>query len=120
VCSEAKRSSDAQTYVDQLTQVDSAIAQAYQLSQAFLALVRERRGDKIKVWMTEAMKSGSEPLSRFAQGLQVDLVAVKAGLARPWSNGPVEGQITRLTRLKRQGYGRAGFPLLRQRVRQAV
>jgi transposase len=120
VCPKAKRSPDAQTYVDQLTQLDPSIAQAYQLSQAFLALVRERWGDELEAWMTEVMKNGSEALARFAQGLQEDLAAVKAGLTLPWSNGPVEGQITRLKMLKRQGYGRAGFPLLRQRVMQAA
>jgi transposase len=55
-------------------------------------------------------------LARFAQGLQEDLAAVKAGPNLPWSNDPVEGQITRPKLLKRQGYGRAGFPLIRQRV----
>jgi transposase len=120
VCPKAKRLPDAQTYVDQLTQVDPSIAQAYQLSQAFLTLVRERRGDALDAWMTAATHSGIETLARFAQGLQEDLAAVAAGLTLPWSNGPVEGQITRLKLLKRQGYGRAGFPLLRQRVGQAA
>jgi transposase len=88
---EAKRSQDAQLYVDQLTQADAAIAQASTLSQAFLALVRERRGDELDAWMTEATASGIEALARFAQGLQEDRAAVKAGLTLPWSNGPVEG-----------------------------
>jgi transposase len=70
--------------------------------------------------MTEAMQRGSEALARFARGLQEDLAAVRAGLTLPWSHGPVEGQITRLQWLKRQDYGRAGFPLLRQRVIQAA
>jgi transposase len=120
VCSEAKRSPDAQMYIDQLTQVAPSIAQAYQLSQAFLALVRERRGDELETWMTEAMKSGSEPLARFAHGLQEDLAAVKAGLTLPWSNGVTEGHIHRLKLVKRQSYGRAGFALLRQRVLHAA
>ncbi len=120
VCPEAKRAQDAQMSVDQLTKADPAIAQAYTLSQAFLALVRERRGDALAAWMTEATTSGIEALARFAQGLQEDLAAIKAGLTLPWSNGPVEGHITRLKLLKRQGYGRAGVGLLRQRVMQAV
>jgi len=90
------------------------------LSQAFLAHVRERRGDELKTWMTEAMKSGSEPLARFAHGLQEDLAAVKAGLTLPWSNGVTEGHIHRLKLVKRQSYGRAGFALLRQRVLHAA
>ena len=45
VCPDAKRSPDAQTYLDQLTaRWTRSMAQAYQLSQAFLTLVRERRG----------------------------------------------------------------------------
>jgi transposase len=120
MCPAAKRSQDAQLYVEQLPQVDQPIAQAYTLRQAFLALVRERRGDALEVWMTEAAASGIEALARFAQGLHEDLAAVKAGLTLSWSNGPVEGHINRLKLLKRQGYGRADVALLRQRVMQAV
>jgi transposase len=57
---------------------------------------------------------------RFARGLQDDLIAIKAGLTLEWSNGATEGQIHRLKLLKRQGYGRAGFALLRRRVLHAA
>jgi transposase len=120
MCPNAKRSPDAQAYISHLTAVDPAIAQAYQLSRAFLTLVRERRGDALDAWMTAATHSGIERLARLAQGLQADFAAVNAGLTLPRSNGPVEGQITRLKLLKRQGYGRAGVLLLRQRIRQAA
>ena len=76
--------------------MDPSIAQAYQPSQALLALVRERRGDELEAWRTAATYSGSEALARFAHGLQENLAAVNAGLILPWSHGPVEGQITRL------------------------
>ena len=39
----------------------------------------------------------------------------KRGSRLPWSNGPVEGQITRLKLLKRQMFGRASVPLLERR-----
>lgn len=120
VCPAAKRSQDAQMYINQLTQGDATIAQAYTLSQAFLALIRERQGDELEGWMTKATASGIEALARFAQGLQEDLAAVTAGLTLPWSNGPVEGHVNRLKLLKRQGYGRADVGLLRQRVLQAA
>ncbi len=80
----------------------------------------ERRGDALEAWITEAAASGLEALARFAQGLRDDLAAVKAGRTLPWSNGPVEGHVNRLKMLKRQGYGRAGVGLLRQRVMQVV
>ena len=54
VCPATKRSADAQTYLDQLCQMDAGVARAYALSQAFLAIVRERRGDDLEAWMAEA------------------------------------------------------------------
>jgi transposase len=120
VCPAAKRSSEVQTYLAQLCQVDASVARAYALSQAFLAMVRERRGDDLEAWMAEATHSGIDELARFARGLQEDLSAITAGLTLEWSNGVTEGHVHRLKLLKRQGYGRAGFALLRQRILQAA
>jgi transposase len=83
-------------------------------------MIRERRGTNLKAWMAETMHSGIEALARFARGLQDDLSAVTAGLTLGWSNGVTEGQIHRLKLVKRQGYGRASFALLRQRVLHAA
>ena len=60
--------------------MDAGIARAHALSRAFLAMVRERRGEDLEAWMTEAMDSGIDALTGFARGLQEDVVAVKAGL----------------------------------------
>ena len=70
VCPAAKRSQDAQTYVEQLCQVDAGVARANPLIQAFLAIARERRGHDLEAWMAEATHSGIEELARFARGLQ--------------------------------------------------
>ncbi len=70
----------------------------------------------LEAWITVATNSGIDALARFARGLREDLAAVTSGLSLPWSNGPMEGQITRLKLLKRQSYGRAGSALLRQRI----
>jgi transposase len=120
VCPAAKRSLEAQTYVDQLCQVTTRMARANVLMQAFLTMVRERRGADLEVWMAEAMHSGIDELARFARGLQEDLSAVTAGLTLEWSNGATEGHMHRLKLMKRQGYGRAGFALLRPRVLQVA
>jgi transposase len=120
VCPAARQSHEAQTYIAQLCQMDVDIARAHALSQAFLGLVRERRGTDLKAWMAAAISSGIAALARFARGLQDDLTAVTAGLTLEWSNGVTEGHIHRLKLLKRQGYGRAGFVLLRQRVLHAA
>jgi transposase len=120
VCPAAKRSTEVQTSLDQLCQVDTHIARAYTLSQAYLARVRERRGEAVEAWMAEAIDSGVVAFARFARGLQDDLRAIIAGLTLEWSNGVTEGQVHRLKLMKRQGYGRAGFALLRQRILQAA
>jgi transposase len=100
--------------------MDASITRAYRLTQAFLAMVRERRGHDLEAWMAEATSSGIEEVARFARGLQDDLAAIKAGLTLAWNNGVTEGHVHRLKLLKRQGYGRAGFALLRRRVLQAA
>ena len=120
MCPPAERTREAQRYLDQLCATAAGMARAYGLSQAFLAMVRERRGAHLQAWMADALHSGIEALARFARGLQEDLAAVTAGLTLPWSNGVTEGHVHRLTLVKRQGYGRAGFALLRQRVLQAA
>ena len=45
---------------------------------------------------------------------------VSSRLTLPTSNGLVEGKVNKLKLIKRMGYGRAGFPLLRQRVLHAL
>jgi len=49
-----------------------------------------------------------------------DKAAVKAGLTWSINNAQVEGHVTELKLMKRTMYGKAGFPLLRQRVLHAV
>jgi transposase len=90
------------------------------VTHALLALARERRGRDLEAWIMAATDSGIDALACFARGLQEDLAAITAGLTLAWSNGHVEGQITRLKLLKRQSYGRAGFALLRRCVLQAA
>jgi len=120
VCPAAKRSDDAQRYLDQLCHVETHVARAYALSQDFLAMVRERRGHDLEAWMAEASQRGIEERARFARGLQEDLAAITAGLTLAWSTGVTEGHLHRLKLVKRQGYGRAGFALIRPRVLQAA
>ncbi|MBA3823479.1 MAG: transposase [Ktedonobacterales bacterium] len=55
-------------------------------------------------------------LRRFVQAVRRDEAAMRAGLDLPWSQGQIEGQMTRLKLIKRQGYGRAKLQVLRQRV----
>ena len=94
VCPEAKRSPDAQTYVDQLPQADPSMAQAYQLSQAFLTLVRERRGDVLEAWITEATHSGIETLARSPRACRRTLRPSKPGSACRGATAPSKDRST--------------------------
>jgi transposase len=88
----------------------------YQLVQAFLQIVHTRKGEQLDSWIRTVRACHIRELSSFVTGLERDKAAVLAGLTLSASNGQVEGQITKLKLIKRMMYGRAGFPLLRQRM----
>jgi len=52
----------------------------------------------------------------FANGVLKDKATVAAAITSPWSNGQIEGQITKLKLVKRQMYGRGKLDLLQARV----
>ena len=58
-------------------------------------------------------------MQSFVLTIEHDKAAVVAGLTLAQNNGLVEGHGNLLKLIKRMGYGRAGFPLLRQRVLHA-
>ena len=107
-------------YLDRLQGAHTAVATAYRLTQTFATMVRERGGEQLDDWLAEAEGGEVAALRRFAKGLRKDLAAVRAGLTERWSNGPTEGFVHKLKLVKRQAYGRAGFPVLRQRVVRAA
>jgi len=88
---------------------------AIHLTQGFAELVRQQP-EQLDSWLAQAKSSALKQFQRFAEGLEEDYAAVKAGMTLPISNGQVEGQVNRLKMLKRQMYGRAGFNLLQRRV----
>ncbi len=83
-------------------------------------MLRARTGDKLDAWLDQVDQSGLPELQSFAAGIKKDKDAVRAGLTWWIKNGVVEGSVTKLKLIKRQGYGRAGFPLLRKRVLHAL
>jgi hypothetical protein len=66
-------------------------------------------------WLTNCPASEMPELVNLANGLPRERAAVQNALILPYSNGQVEGQITKLKILQRQSYGRAKLDLLRQR-----
>jgi transposase len=115
-CKEEQRLEWQKAYLARLCQADREIAQTYELIQGFTTMLRERQGDQLDAWLKVVKEQGVAELQSFAQGLERDYDAVKAGLTLPWSQGPVEGHVQRLKLIKRQAYGRASFNQLRKRV----
>lgn len=101
-------------------QVSATLKRAYHLVQDFLDLVQKREGERLDAWLETVAKSGLSELQSFASGIEKDKDAVRAGLIWSINNGMVEGHVNKLKLIKRQGYGRAGFPLLRKRVLHAL
>ncbi|MEU1801537.1 hypothetical protein [Streptomyces sp. NPDC019937] len=62
--------------------------------RSFAVMLTERQGKRLPDWLD----------------------AVITDLTLPWGSGVVEGHVNRIKMLKRQMFGRAGFPLLRKRV----
>jgi transposase len=107
---------DEHDLLKQLIESCSDAAKAYALAQSFTQMVRDRDEGAVDRWLEAVEESGLQELRSFAAGLRRDEAAVRAGLSLPWSQGQVEGQVNRLKLIKRSGYGRANFDLLRQRV----
>jgi Transposase len=91
---------------------------ALDLAEELAGMFRQSVTKPLADWLKEAEDSGIGELRSFADGIRQDQAAVQAAITEPWSNGPVEGQVNRLKVIKRSMYGRAGFALLRARVRR--
>lgn len=100
----------------QLLESRAELEPIYQLAQRFVRLLSEGDLQALQPWLGQAQACSWSQVRALARGLSDDLAAVQAALSSPYSNGPVEGQITRLKLLKRQGYGRASLELLRARL----
>jgi transposase len=113
---QAQLTADQRALIERICQTNADLHELYQLGQDFVLMVKQRRARRLDGWLARAHQSSSVELRGFASGIKRDYAAVKAALSLPWSQGQVEGQITRLKFLKRQMYGRAHFDLFRSRV----
>jgi len=117
-----KKSLDEVEQEDQATfcQASPTLKRTYHLVADFMQMVRNREGHRLDTWLERVTTSDLPELESFAAGVEKDKDAVRAGLTWPINNGQVEGQVTKLKLIKRTMYGKAGFPLLRQRVLHAI
>jgi transposase len=108
------------TYLKELREPGEEVSRAYGLTKGFCAMLRRLGGKHPDAWMESVEESDVVELRRFAQSPKKDEAAARAGLTLAWSQGQTEGQVRKLKLVKRQGYGRAGFELLRSRVLRAA
>lgn len=90
-----------------------ALGTARDLMERFHRMLRAGDAEALTPWLADTSDS---LLASFGKGIRADLNAVRAALTEPWSNGQIEGQITKLKLVKRQMYGRARLDLLRARL----
>jgi hypothetical protein len=113
-----QRTPDERRWVEAVIASHPKAATDEDLAQRFRQIFEDRDSDGLKGWLARSVASQITELKRFVTGLQRDYEAVTASIQQHWSNGQVQGQVHRLKLLKRQMYGRSGFPLL-QRQRRA-
>jgi transposase len=107
-----------QAVLARMEQASPAFGQLHRLTVQFTEMLRKRQVEQLRPWLSAAQASELRELKSLAEGMERDYAAVEAALRLPYSTGPVEGNINRLKLIKRSGYGRAGFDLLRLRVLQ--
>ncbi len=101
--------------LDRLRAACTPAATAYPLLQEIARAIREQDPVRLDTWLEAAACCGVPDLATFAVGLRRERAELLAALTLPWSTGPVEGHITRLKLIKRQGYGRCGLDTLKWR-----
>jgi len=112
---------EEQEQLSKLRLIHPEVDRAYDLVQQFARMLRTRTGAQcLDPWLDQVEHSNLPELQSFACGIEKDKDAVRAGLTWRINNGMVEGHVTKLKLIKRQGHGRAGFPLLRKRVLHAL
>ena len=111
-----KLKDDERGLSERLLSRDNGLALGYDLVQRFRLLLEDRDLTSLDHWLGDAKKSDLPTFMGLANGIEADQAAVEAAFVLPWSNGQLEGRVGRVKLIKRQGYGRAKFDLLRQRV----
>ena len=74
------------------------LVDARTLIERFQIMIRKKVEAELDTWIIDG---SSSLVGSFASGITRDVAAVRAAITEPWSNGQVEGQITKLKLVKR-------------------
>lgn len=111
-----RRSPVERAQAERLRTASGPVGAAVGLGEQFASAVRDRSATGLDAWLASAEASGIPEFRGLARSMRQDGAAVRAGVTGIWSNGQVEGSVSRLKAIKRQMFGRAGFELLKARV----
>ncbi|GAU71506.1 transposase [Streptomyces sp. NBRC 110611] len=92
------------------------LERTHDLVRQFAAMLDNRDAAGLTDWLDHLTASNLPALASLAKAIREDQAAVVQGITTPFNSGVNEGRITDLKLQKRITAGRAGVPLLRQRV----
>ena len=102
--------------LERILEANPLLAEGHRLKENFQQLVARRDVERLDAWLEDAAQSAIPPFQSLAKSFRQDYKAIRLALITPWSNAQCEGQNCRVKLIKRLGYGRAKFDLLRQRI----
>ena len=92
------------------------LAELYVAIQEFRQIFDERSLPFLHLFVDKFKQSELNPIASFANGLENDIEAIENAVTSPFSNGFVEGTISKLKMKKRVMYGRAKTNLLASKM----
>jgi transposase len=103
---------------DKLAAACPEMTELSELLSSFAAMLTPQaaNAERLGQWIARVRAANLPTLGSYVTGLERDRDAVEAALTLPYHNGRTEGVNQKIKLLKRQTYGRAGYPLLRQRI----
>jgi Transposase len=111
---------EEQETLARLRQIHPGVDLADNWIQQFAQMRRSRTGEHLDAWLVQTKSRNLPELQFFACGREKDKDAVRNGLTWSINNEMVEGFVTKVKLIKRQGFGRASFPLRGLRVLYAL
>jgi transposase len=114
---EAKRlSTEEQEVFAKLCKQEPLIEQIRNLAQDFRDLFKNKCPEALNAWFQAVAETTLEDLKTFATSLRREQEGLMAAIVLPWSNGRLEGTVTKVKLIKRSMFGRGSFDLLRKRI----
>ena len=104
--------------LDRVIEKYPLVGTVYDIVKSFKNALFSKEPDELEKWLEEAEGLGIEQISSFANGIRIDIDAVKKAIELDYNNGLAEGSVNKLKVIKRIMYGRNSFDLLKGKLLQ--